>query len=86
MMLPGMLARATAERVAASVVLPQGAYFTRRRWAISDALSTRNLNTAELALRVIAIAPLVARVRHLNDKKRPDYWRSLHSFIVCIMD
>jgi hypothetical protein len=20
-------------------------------------------------------APLVARVRHLNDKKRPDYWR-----------
>ena len=21
-------------------------------------------------------APLVARVRHLNDKKRPDHWRS----------
>jgi hypothetical protein len=21
-------------------------------------------------------APLVARVRHLNDKKRPDYWRA----------
>jgi hypothetical protein len=21
-------------------------------------------------------SPLVARVRHLNDKKRPDYWRS----------
>ena len=21
-------------------------------------------------------SPLVARVRHLNDKKRPDYWRA----------
>ena len=21
-------------------------------------------------------SPLVARVRHLNDKKRPDHWRS----------
>jgi hypothetical protein len=23
-------------------------------------------------------APLVARVRHLNDKKKPDHWRSAH--------
>jgi len=22
--------------------------------------------------------PLVARVRHLNDKKKPDHWRSAH--------
>ena len=25
-------------------------------------------------------SPLVARVRHLNDKKKPDHWRSTASF------
>lgn len=26
--------------------------------------------------RAVGHSPLVARVRHLNDKKRPDHWRA----------
>jgi hypothetical protein len=43
----------------------------------SNVLGTFNTQREAIEwARKQAHAPLVARVRHLNDKKRPDHWRS----------